>query len=408
MSRPNPGVSVILPVFNDERFLAEALAGVFAQSFRDFEIVVIDDGSTDETPHVVERWQPQFREPLRVFRQDNSGLAAARNTGVREARGRFIAFLDSDDIWLPTYLERMVGLADEAEGSLFYCGARFIDETGADLPQTADRVVPPDQMYDALLRANFLIPSAVFARRDALGSTEPFDVSFRRLQDWDLWLHLAREGARFVGIPDLLVRYRAHPASLSSDIEGGERAALAIMRKHFGPDSGEPAEWSADKRRGYGGAQRYVALNRIQERGDWAAAAAPLARAFACDPNLQYDLDLFYALSLGQRRRGFRRATTSEDLAAAQRNLFRVIDRAQPGGATAAGRGTAHLALGMLAYHAGDAAVARRHLHRALRLRPELWRNRAVATSWVKSLLPTPVLHGLRRLRTGGREGPAG
>jgi teichuronic acid biosynthesis glycosyltransferase TuaG len=390
---------VIVPVFNAERFLEEALAGVAAQSFRDFEIVVVDDGSTDETPHVVERWRRRFREEMRVFRQDNAGLAAARNTGVREARGRFVAFLDGDDVWLPTYLERMVGLAAGGEGSVFYCGARFIDETGADLPQTTDRVVPPAQMYEALLRANFLVPSAVVARCDALGSAEPFDVSFRRLQDWELWLRLARDGARFVGISDQLVRYRAHAASLSSDLEGGEDAVLAIMRKHFGNDSGDPAQWSKEKRRGYGGAQRYIAVNRILQRGDWTRAAAALSRAFECDPGLQCDLDLFYCLSLGQRARGHQRATADEDLAAAERHLFQWMDQVLPPRVAAPGHGTAHLALGMLAYHSGDSAGARRHVFRALRLRPELWRDRAVAASWVKSLLPATVLRGLRRLR---------
>ncbi len=406
MTVESPAVSVVLPTFNQAGFLSAALEGVTRQTFTDLEVILIDDGSTDATDEVVERWRVRFEGRLHLIRQSNAGLAAARNAGVSGARGRFMAFLDSDDVWLPRYLERMVGVAEHSEATVVYCGTQMMDESGNDLPQVTDRVVPDRQTYKTLLRTNFLVPSAVLADRTKLPTPGPFDPVFRLCEDWELWLRMTREGAKFTGIPELLVRYRIHQGSLSSDVAGGEAAALAIMDKHFDGATGEPSAWPADKRRGYGGAHRYAAVNRLLVHGDRAAAGEALSRAVACDPELTCDLDLFYTLALGQRPRGQRRVRIDEQVSRAAENLFLLLDQAEPtlvripeGNKRA--RGTAHLALGMIAYRTGDTRAARRHLSRAMVLRPELLRQREPLNQWSRSLLPSRLLHALRAWRSG-------
>lgn len=135
----SPRVSVVVPCFNYGRFVAEAVASILAQSFRDFEVIVVDDGSTDDTPDVLRR----ITDPrVRVLRQANQGCAAARNAGRALARGEFLAFLDADDLWRPTYLERQMEVLD-AEPEVDFCFTNFVrSQDGAFLPQSQFDIVP--------------------------------------------------------------------------------------------------------------------------------------------------------------------------------------------------------------------------------------------------------------------------
>jgi len=158
-----PTVSVVIPAYNAERYIGETLESVLAQTYRDFEVVVVDDGSTDGTREIVRG----YGEPVRLVEQPNSGPAAARNRGVREARGEFIAFIDADDLWLPEKLALQVPLFDDEEVGLVSCRVQLVDGSGRPHP-TYEREKVSGWAFEKLLEGNFIGTSTVVARREAL------------------------------------------------------------------------------------------------------------------------------------------------------------------------------------------------------------------------------------------------
>lgn len=370
-------VSIVIPAYNQAHYLPAAIRSARAQTFQDTEIIVVDDGSTDDTATVV----AQFGDHVHYIYQENQGLAGARNTGIQQASGEFIALLDSDDEWHPAFLQHVFGVARrEPAAVLYYTGAQSIDAGGRDLPQIlGNQLVAPEEMYWTLLRSNFLIPSSVVLRTPAIVDAGLFDPAFRRCQDWELWLRLLRAGHTFAGIPKPLVRYRIHDDSLSADPTGGQRAVMALAKKHVGVDDGRWNTWSAEKRRLYGGVYRYHAWTSIYYQGDWRAGATYLHRALHIDPSLADDLSLFYELALGSQPLGYRGTPHQLDLAAnadAMEILLTHLFRAPVSPSLAAlsrrVRGNAYRAFGLLSYHTGDFAVSRRYLVRALRTNPRL------------------------------------
>ncbi len=374
-----PKVSVVIPACNQARYLAESIQSVLAQTYDDYEIIVVDDGSTDGTRAVVE----SLGSGIRYVWQENQGLAGARNTGIREAHGKYVALLDSDDAWLPSFLASMMSLVTtNPEASVFYCGVIYIDEWGCYLPQSGrTRVLPTGQLYETLLRYNFLIPSTIVINRDLVIAAGSFDVGFRRLQDWELWIRLLRQQHVFAGLDECLVRYRIHAQSLSTDPSGGQQAAKALVQKHFGPDDRDLEKWPADKRRAYGGLYRYYALTTsLMRESDWGGCARFLRLALEADPSLAFDLDLFYELALGSRPAGFRNASSGTEVgenAAQMVTLLKsVFERPAPLQLTSLRRpahGTAYYALGLVAYSSQLSPGRCRHfVRKAFAYRPDL------------------------------------
>jgi glycosyltransferase involved in cell wall biosynthesis len=402
MSAELPQVSVVIPAYNQAQYLAEAIDSVLVQTYRNFEIVVVDDGSVDDTREVVQR----YGTAVRYIFQANQGLAGARNTGIDYANGALIALLDSDDRWLPNFLERVLILTDnEPEAAVYYSGWQFIDANGNILPQSAHiRVVPPEAAADTLLRTNFLNCSAVVIRRDALLAVGLFDLTFRRLQDRELWLRLSRAGYIFVGTPECLVHYRIHGSSLSTDPEAGRRAVIALIQKHFGHDDGQWTRWSLEKRRAYGGAYRSCALTSLLRQQDWQACADYLLRALHIDPTLAIDLDLFYELVLGTQPFGYRGTVQTLDLlqrAEIVRELLQVIVSQSDFSAHVCRKAysTAFYALGLVAYNTEQLTYGRRFLWQALTFRLELLFDLRVTFTLLKCLLGRSGQEYLRRLR---------
>jgi len=402
MKNKTPQVSVVIPLYNQAQYFTEAVESALGQTYRDFEIIVVDDGSTDDSAVVAQ----QYSDSVRYIRQANQGLAGARNTGIRAARADLVALLDSDDVWLPTYLERIMGLvAQYRQAVVYYCRAQCMDAEGRDLFQLlGGPVVPPDTIYQTLLRANFLIPSTVTMRRSVVVTADLFDVAFRRLQDWELWIRLLKQGHRFVGLEDVLVRYRIHGSSLSVDPTGGQRAAMALAAKNFGPDDGHWQDWSSDKRRAYGGVYRYHLLTSVQRQEDWDAGALNLRQALRADPSLAVDLNLFYDLALGSQPPGYRGTPYQVNLDENANHISSLLSDVF--GSSAASElesvrrqtyGTAHYALGLVAYNTGQISPSRRFLLKALYYRPELSRDGLVMGNLVKSLINRYLLGRIRK-----------
>jgi glycosyltransferase involved in cell wall biosynthesis len=208
-----PRISVVIPAYNAMRFLPAAVDSVFAQSFRDFEILLVDDGSTD----TIREFAAGCDDPrLRLVRQENRGVSAARNRGIAEARGEFVAFLDADDLWDPPKLERQLAvLAADPRAGLCHTGVRFIDEFGRETgrPQIAARAV---QRWADVVRENpVACGSTPLVRTACLREAGPFDEALRFAEDWDLWIRIAaRHHFRAIRAP--LTAYRRHSAAATN------------------------------------------------------------------------------------------------------------------------------------------------------------------------------------------------
>jgi glycosyltransferase involved in cell wall biosynthesis len=210
----HPLVTVVIPTHNYARYLAEAIESVLAQDYRPLEIIVIDNGSTDETRSVVE----PFRERgVTYIYEENTGPGSARNTGIDLARGELVAFLDADDAWLPQKTSTQVAhLQAHAELGLVGCGAFECDAFNE---PTGIRKVPQIEAamaFEQLLVRNFLVTTGVIIRKHCLDAVGGFS-SARFGEDWDLWLRIARHyPIGFVQEP--LFKRRGHPASVSFEV----------------------------------------------------------------------------------------------------------------------------------------------------------------------------------------------
>ncbi|MBN1671850.1 MAG: glycosyltransferase [Kiritimatiellae bacterium] len=232
-SRP-PFVSVVMPAYNAAATIAEALRSVLAQTFRDFEILVVDDASTDGTFDIAQRTVSHY-PAARILRLEvNSGPAAARNRGIREAKGEWIAFLDADDAWLPWALE------DECRALSFFPDAALLcgDYVGFSDSDVARVDVGKEHCMDIVLR-DFIDRTpvdtlTVLARKSVLSRLGGFDEQFRGPEDYELWMRVAAAG-RIVKIRAPMARYRAHAGSLSMNSRPFLRESLRVVEKAFGP-----------------------------------------------------------------------------------------------------------------------------------------------------------------------------
>lgn len=212
-----PSLSVVIPAYKIAPFIAETLESVFAQTFKDYEVVVVNDGSPDTEEF--ERALAPYAARVRYFRQENRGAGAARNRGLLEARGEFVAFLDGDDLWLPTYLEEQMKFIREGGHDLVYTDALLFGDSpnaGQTYMQTSPSEGPVN--FLSLIRNDCnVITSGVVARRQPVLDAGLFDETLRNAQDFELWARLARRGARMAYQRKVLVRYRCHEGSLSGD-----------------------------------------------------------------------------------------------------------------------------------------------------------------------------------------------
>ena len=219
-----PLVSVIIPAYNAERFIAKTLDSVLAQTYRNIEVIVVDDGSWDRTAEIVEAIAPTDERVI-LLQQPNSGVAAARNLGIQKARGEFIAPIDADDFWYPENIEKQVQCLLKAEPSvgLVYAWSVDIDQedrlTGEFRASTIE-----GNVYKTLICHNFLgNSSASLIRRDCLNKVGGYNCQLQEAnaqgcEDWDLYLRIA-EQYQFRAVPEFLIGYRKGSSSMSGDYD---------------------------------------------------------------------------------------------------------------------------------------------------------------------------------------------
>ncbi len=207
-----PRVSVIIPIFNRADLISESIESVFVQTYRDFEIVVVNDGSTDNTLEVLSKYEG---DNVRIINQKNQGQGIARNTGIKASKGELIAFLDSDDLWLPAKLARQVELFD-ADPNLVWCYSDamcFSDKTNHDLYPFSYRNKPyKGQVARYLLLKCFIPTLTVVVRRSVLNEVGLF-CNLPTKEDWDLWLRIAANYP-VRRVPEVLARYRMHEGKI--------------------------------------------------------------------------------------------------------------------------------------------------------------------------------------------------
>ncbi|MGN1370254.1 MAG: glycosyltransferase family 2 protein [Aristaeellaceae bacterium] len=215
MSKPlAPMVSVIMPTYNCGRFIAASIRSVLAQTVTDWELQIVDDCSTDDTREVVAAFTAQSPRIHYTCLGRNGGPAVARNEALRRAAGRYIAFLDSDDLWLPDKLERQIAFMEKTGVPFTATAYRQMDESGCTLPTIC---LPPHRTsYHKMLRlSNPIGNSTVMYDQDALG---PFEVPpIRKRNDFALWLKILKKTPVCAGMDDVLTHYRVRTNSVSSN-----------------------------------------------------------------------------------------------------------------------------------------------------------------------------------------------
>jgi glycosyltransferase involved in cell wall biosynthesis len=218
---------VIIPAYNSERYIRETIDGVLKQTYRDFEIVVVDDGSTDATPLVVD----QIEDPrIRLLRKANGGSASARNVGIANSSGEYLQFLDADDLILPGKLMRQVELLDTHPlVDVVYCSFRNFYADRCDLHPPEWLRPPSDDPYRELVAGSIFPLHAALVRRTCAEAVGLFNTKLVSAEDWDFWIRIARAGSAFIFHDELFALYRQHAASKTKRRARWRQAHVQIM-----------------------------------------------------------------------------------------------------------------------------------------------------------------------------------
>jgi len=206
-----PVISVVIPTYNRGWILKEAIDSVLAQEFRDFELIVVDDGSTDNTREILEA----YGDRLGVIRQANAGVSAARNRGIGACRGRFIAFLDSDDLWLPQKLSRQVEFFDANPGAVICQTEEIWIRNGVRVNPKARHKKDSGMIFGRSVALCLVSPSAVMMRRELFDAVGVFDEALPACEDYDLWLRIGCRYPVYLIQTPLIVKRGGHRDQLS-------------------------------------------------------------------------------------------------------------------------------------------------------------------------------------------------
>jgi glycosyltransferase involved in cell wall biosynthesis len=272
-----PEVSVVIPAYNAARYVGAAVESVLAQSFDDLEVVVVDDGSTDETADVV----AGLGARVRCIRQANSGVAVARNQGIAQSDSRYVAFLDADDAWLPEKLAKQMKALRESPDRRFCYTAFAI--AGSDLEPIEVRRGPlvGTALGTLLLQGNVVGASTPVCERELFAKAGDFDPALSQCADWDMWMRLAAH-TEFIYLDEPLVNYRQHGSNMSKDPELLEEDSLLVLEKGF-ESTAVDAGLKGRRRQAMGRLYMVLAGSYFQARryGDFVRCAT---RSIALDP----------------------------------------------------------------------------------------------------------------------------
>lgn len=273
-------VSVIIPAYNQGHYLKEAIQSVLTQDYTDYELIIIDDGSQDNTREVVDSFSDAR---IRYLYQSNKGLTAARNTGIGLASGQYISFLDSDDIFLPEKLTALVGLLESKSLVGFVFGnAYYMDENGQRLALMANSWLQNDTTQ--LLIGNPIHVGSVLVRLEWLENVGLFDEDNQACGDWDMWLRLAKNGCvmQYIDLP--VSSYRVHSEQMTRSAKRMRKAMLDVLDKIFNAND-LPDSWYPYRDQAYASAYLRSAA-RAYHANELIDARSDLDEALRLNPNL--------------------------------------------------------------------------------------------------------------------------
>lgn len=233
----SPLVSVVIPAYNAARFVGQAVRSALDQTYGNREVIVVDDGSTDDTKAVLS----QFAGQVRYLYQENGGTSAARNTGIRAAQGAFICFLDADDLWASNKLElqaafllehRDIGLVSGRHENFRDGGAPHTPFVATQDPaRSAARTFPCPAAFLELIRSNFIPVNTVMVRKECFEKVGLFDLNLMVAEDWDMWIRISAHFS-IASLPWVMAKRRLHDSNMSSDPERMAYSRIKIVEKN--------------------------------------------------------------------------------------------------------------------------------------------------------------------------------
>jgi teichuronic acid biosynthesis glycosyltransferase TuaG len=276
-------VSIIMPAYNAERYISQAIQSVIEQTYTDWELIVVDDGSTDGTAEIAQNLGAADDRIKYVFQQ-NSRLGKARNTGLENSTGGLIAFLDSDDLWVKEKLGLQVKVMEETEADVVFSDAFvFHEDNVTDESRTFSNLCgrfEGREMFNRLLIDNRIPVLTVLARKGMIERVGPFEERpyYHGCEDYDLWLRLAKHGVVFYGMEERLGRYRRHATAMTHSDSNVLKPMLAVVKKHLRDSSLDERQVKARVR----GLYRQL-ISALIEEGKIAEAKAYMKELSAWD-----------------------------------------------------------------------------------------------------------------------------
>ncbi len=370
-------VSVIIPAYNQSHYLGQAIESVLAQSYPDFEIIIVDDGSTDDTRAVAQ----SYADPrLRYVYQANAGLSAARNTGIRHAAGSLLSYLDSDDLFLPEKLALLVEALERQPELGFVAGqAILIDENSQPLGEIFEAGLPADTTQ--LLLGNPLHVGSVLLRREWQERVGFFDETLRSYEDWDMWLRLARAGCRMGWVARPVSLYRFHRAQMTRNGDQMTTATFAVLEKTFN-EPALPESWQTLRDQAYSRAYLRAAAQAYNARA-FAKAKTYMDEAVRLYPELSAD----GAACLADLVAGWANYAKTSDPLAFLEGIYDNLPESLSGLRQRRRHELARQALQMAfaAHQQGDSAAARAAIWRACQYQPGVLTNRGALSILIRS-----------------------
>lgn len=228
-------VSVIIPAYNIEKYISQTIESVIRQTYKNIEIIIVNDGSTDNTPKIIQEYSQKDKR-VKVINQSNKGLSAARNSGLKIAKGEYLCIIDADDIMMPEKIEsQFIFLEDNPLGDFTYSKVRYFINNTSDI-YVRDLSTPngTTSVYKKLLQSgNFISPNSVFFRRSVFDEFGGFDEKLRSSEDFDYWLYLSKRGVNFLHQDKYLTLCRSRKDSLTADSVTMYSSVINVFEKHI-------------------------------------------------------------------------------------------------------------------------------------------------------------------------------
>ena len=261
-----PSVSVIIPVYNGAAEVRRAIDSALAQKNCTVEVIVLNDGSRDETDSVL----AEYGDRIRAVNQQNCGLSKTRNNGIALATGEWVAFLDHDDYWQPEKLSLQLEAARRTGFDVVYTNAgNFGDVARVAELRSEPQGMAEGDLLEPLLLDNFIVVSSVMIRRSVIQETGGFDTSLPSVEDWDLWLKLSALGVRFAAVREPVTMYQWRPGSMSRNYDLMRSTRQSIIQRALCSLRARSLPWSVRRR----------ALANIESCSAWFLAASSPRKA---------------------------------------------------------------------------------------------------------------------------------